>query len=155
MANGECKVVSLLLRIAALALSVAAAAVMGTASQLVIVDDGNRESSSYAILYTQFNALKYFVAAGAIAAVCSAAALYLLAVRAAAAFCSCSLVPLLDAAAQGLLFSAAGVAFAARGDWGGGGVCDTAGTFCGKVSVGAIAAVAVAVAALDSDARRR
>ncbi|CAO2149961.1 unnamed protein product [Urochloa humidicola] len=160
MTDGKCKAVSLILRIIALALSVAAAAVMGTASQLVIVDvDGDRGSSRYTVSYTQYNALKFFVAAGAIAAVCSAAALYLFAVRAAVAFFSLSVVPLLDAAAQGLLFSAAGAAFTARGDWGGGGVCDAAAAFCGKVSVaagvGAIAAVAVAVAALAGDARRR
>ncbi|CAN6381937.1 unnamed protein product [Urochloa humidicola] len=158
MADSDGKAVSLLLRIIALCLSVAAAAVMGTASQLVI-DDGDRGPSSYAVSYTQYNALKYFVAAGAIAAVCSAAALYLFAVRPAAAFCSLPMVPFLDAAAQGLLFSAAGAAFAARGDWGGGGVCDAAAAFCGKVSVaagvGATAAVAVAVAALAGDARRR
>ena len=124
-------------------------------------------------------ACRYFVAAGAISAVCSAAALYLCAVRSAAAATigSLPLVPLLDAAAQGLLFSAAGAAFAARGvvgtaagPWGGGGgdagggggggsVCDAAGAFCGKVSVaagvGACAAVAVAVAAMARDARRR
>ncbi|CAL4986209.1 unnamed protein product [Urochloa decumbens] len=157
MADGEGKAVSLVLRIVALCLSVAAAAVMGTASQLVIVDD-DRGSSSYAVSYTQYNVLKYFVAAGAISAVCSAAALYQFAVHAAAAFCSLPLVPLLDAAAQGLLFSAAGAAFAARGDWGGG-VCDAAGAFCWKVSaasgVGAIAAVSVAVAALAGDTPRR
>ncbi|CAL4979067.1 unnamed protein product [Urochloa decumbens] len=158
MADGEGKAVSLVLRIVALCLSVAAAAVMGTASQLVIVDDGDRGLSSYTVSYSQYNALKYFVAAGAIAAVCSAAALYLFAVRAAAAFCSLTLVPLLDAAAQGLLFSAAGAAFAARGDWGGG-VCDAAAAFCWKVSiaarVGAIAAVAAAVAALAGGAPQR
>ncbi|XP_025815464.1 CASP-like protein 1U1 [Panicum hallii] len=123
------------------------------------------------------SACRYFVVAGAISAVCSAAALYLCAVRAAAAIGSLQLqlVPLLDAAAQGLLFSAAGTAFAARGvvggaagPWGssgvdvgggGGSMCDAAGAFCGKVSVaagvGACAAVAVAVAALARDARRR
>ena len=122
-------------------------------------------------------ACRYFVAAGAISAVCSAAALYLCAVRSAAAATigSLPLVPLLDAAAQGLLFSAAGAAFAARGvvgtaagPWGssggdagggGGSVCDAAGAFCGKVSVaagvGACAAVVVAVAAMARDARRR
>jgi hypothetical protein len=117
-------------------------------------------------------ACRYFVAAHAISAVCSAVVLYLCAVRAAAAIGSLPLVPrLLDAAAQGLLFSAAGAAFAARGvvgtaagPWGGGGggggsVCDAAGAFCGKVSVaagvGACAAVAVAVAAMARDARRR
>ncbi|CAL4990302.1 unnamed protein product [Urochloa decumbens] len=159
MADGEGKAVSLVLRIVALCLSVAAAAVMGTASQLVIVDDGDRGLSTYTVSYSQYNALKYFVASGAIAAVCSAAALYLFAVRAsAAAFCSLPLVTLLDAAAQGLLFSAAGAAFAARGAWGGG-VCDAAAAFCWKVSiaagVGAIAAVAAAVAALAGGAPQR
>ncbi|RLM70233.1 hypothetical protein C2845_PM17G14220 [Panicum miliaceum] len=121
----------------------------------------------------EMSACRYFVAAGAISAVCSAAALYLCAVRAAAAIGSLPLVPLLDAAAQGLLFSAAGAAFAARGvlgtaagPWGssaggggGGSVCDAAGAFCGKLSVaagvGACAAMAAAIAALARDARRR
>src|SRR6266508_3878367 len=80
-----------------------------------------------------------------------------------------ALVPLLDAVAQGFLFSAAGAAFAARGlvgdaaagpvGSGGGGVCDVAGEFCGRVStaaaVGAFAALAVAVAALASRDGRR
>ncbi|PAN43599.1 hypothetical protein PAHAL_8G248700 [Panicum hallii] len=165
MADGEAgKAVSLLFRIAALVLSVAAAVVMGTASQLVVGGGDRGAPSSYAVSCSQYNALKYFVVAGAISAVCSAAALYLCAVRAAAAIGSLPLVPLLDAAAQGLLFSAAGAA----GPWGssgvdvgggGGSVCDAAGAFCGKVSVaagvGACAAVAVAVAALARDARRR
>ncbi|PUZ45671.1 hypothetical protein GQ55_8G243700 [Panicum hallii var. hallii] len=176
MADGEAgKAVSLLFRIAALVLSVAAAVVMGTASQLVVGGGDRGAPSSYAVSCSQYNALKYFVVAGAISAVCSAAALYLCAVRAAAAIGSLPLVPLLDAAAQGLLFSAAGAAIAERGvvagaagPWGssgvdvgggGGSVCDAAGAFCGKVSVaagvGACAAVAVAVAALARDARRR
>ncbi|OEL17963.1 hypothetical protein BAE44_0021017 [Dichanthelium oligosanthes] len=173
MADGESKAVSLLFRIAALVLSVAAAALMGTASQLVIVD-GDQGPFSYAVSYSHYNALTYFVAAGAISAVCSAAALYLCAVRAAAAAAigPLPLVPLLDAATQALLFSAAGAAFAARGvvgsaagpwgssagEGGGGSVCDAAGAFCGKVSVaaavGAFAAVAVAVASLARDTRR-
>jgi hypothetical protein len=102
------------------------------------------------------------VAAAAISAACSAAALYLCAVRAAAAVGSLALVPLLDAAAQAFLFSAAGAAFAAPPGTrcSGVSVCDAAGAFCSKVSIaaagGALAAVAVAVAALarDDDARR-
>ena len=60
MADGEAsKAVSLLFRIAALVLSVAAAAVMGTASQLVVVDgDRGAPPSSYAVSYSQYNALK-------------------------------------------------------------------------------------------------
>ncbi|XP_039822922.1 CASP-like protein 1U1 [Panicum virgatum] len=116
MADGEAgKAVSLLFRITALVLSVAAAVVMGTASQLVVVDGDRGAPSSYAVSYSQYNALKYFVAAHASSAVCSAVALYLCAVRAAAAIGSLPLVLLLDAAAQGLLFSAAGAVFAVRG----------------------------------------
>ncbi|XP_066339153.1 CASP-like protein 1U1 [Miscanthus floridulus] len=169
MAEEVYKALSLLFRIAALGLSVAAAVVMGTASQLVIID-GSPESSSYSASYSQYNALRYFVAAGAISAVCSAAALYLFAVRADAAVASLPLVPVLDAAAQGFLFSAAGAAFATRdvvggtgtaaGSWGsnagGGSVCDSAGAFCGRVIVAAaacaFAAVSAAVAALARDA---
>ena len=111
------------------------------------------------------------MAAGAISAVCSAAALYLFAVRADAAVASLPLVPALDAAAQGFLLSAAGAAFATRdvvggtgtaaGSWGssaggGGSVCDAAGAFCGRVTVAetvcAFAAVSAAVAALARDA---
>ncbi|TKW02154.1 hypothetical protein SEVIR_8G227050v4 [Setaria viridis] len=163
MADGDDNMaLSLLLRIAALCLSVAAAVVMGTASDQVVIVDGDRRSSSYAVSYSQYNALKCFVAAAAISAACSAAALYLCAVRAAAAVGSLPLVPLLDTAAQAFLFSAAGAAFAARGAAGprcSSSVCDAAGAFCGKVSVaaaaGVLAAVAIAVAALARDARRR
>ncbi|KAJ1276622.1 hypothetical protein BS78_05G228200 [Paspalum vaginatum] len=172
MADGEVKAVSLLFRIASLSLSVAAAVVMGTASEVVIVAAGGGRPSSYSVSYSQYNALTYFVAAGAISAVCSAVALYLFAVRAAAtaAIGSLPLVPLLDAAAQAFLFSAAGAVFAARGavgsaagPWGSGGgrgagLCDAAAAFCGRVSVAAAicasAAVAVAVASLAKDARR-
>ncbi|CAD6252977.1 unnamed protein product [Miscanthus lutarioriparius] len=169
MADEVYKALSLLFRIAVLGLSVAAIVVMGTASQLVIVD-GNPESSSYSVSYSQYNALRYFVAAGAIAAVCSAAALYLFTVSADAAVVSVPLVPFLDAATQGFLFSAAGAAFATRdvvggtgtaaGSWGssaggGGSVCDAAGAFCGRVTVAAavcaFAAVSAAVAALARD----
>nr|CAB3490457.1 unnamed protein product [Digitaria exilis] len=174
MGDGECtKAVSLLFRIAALGLSVAAAVVMATATQLVIVggDRGSSSTSSYTISYSHYSALTYFVAATAISAVCTAAALYLYGVRAAAGNGWLPVMTLMDAAAQGFLFSAAGAAFAARGvigggvaaPWGGSGtaidsVCDAAGAFCGKVSVAAavcaLAAVAVAVAALAGDARR-
>ena len=59
MADGEAgKAVSLLFRIAALVLSVAAAVVMGTASQLVVVDGDRGAPSSYAVSYSQYNALK-------------------------------------------------------------------------------------------------
>ena len=59
MADGEAsKAVSLLFRIAALVLSVTAAAVMGTASQLVVVDGDRGAPSSYAVSYSQYNALK-------------------------------------------------------------------------------------------------
>ncbi|XP_062183043.1 CASP-like protein 1U1 [Phragmites australis] len=164
MAEG--KAVSLVFRIAAVVLSVAAAVVMGTASQLIVVGGGRGSSSSYVVSYSHYNALVYFVAAGAISAVCSALALYTSAVRE-ATIGSLPLVPLLDAIAQALLFSAAGAAFAARGvvgvaagPWGSpGSVCDAAGAFCGRVStaaaIGVFAAAAVAVAALTSkDARR-
>jgi hypothetical protein len=47
------------LRIAALCLSVAAAVVMGTASDQVMDADGGRRSSTYyAVSYSQYNALK-------------------------------------------------------------------------------------------------
>jgi hypothetical protein len=100
-------------------------------------------------------ARRYFVAAGVIAAVCSAAGLYLCAVNARPG----ALVPLL---AQGFLFSAAGAAFASRGNaWStenggeeGGSVCYAAGAFCGRVTIAAVvgtaAASAVTVAALAS-----
>jgi hypothetical protein len=70
-----------------------------------------------------------------------------------------ALVPLL---AQGFLFSAAGAAFASRGNaWStenggeeGGSVCYAAGAFCGRVTIAAVvgtaAASAVTVAALAS-----
>ena len=58
MADEVYKALSLLFRIALLGLSVAAIVVMGTASQLVIVD-GNPESSSYSVSYSQYNALRY------------------------------------------------------------------------------------------------
>ena len=57
MAEEVYKALSLLFRIAALGLSVAAAVVMGTASQLVIID-GSPESSSYSTSYSQYNALR-------------------------------------------------------------------------------------------------
>jgi hypothetical protein len=107
---------------------------------------------------------RYFVAAGAISAICSAAALYLFAVRADAAVASQPLVSILDAVAQGFLFSAAGAALAGRdvlggpsgSSAGGGRVCDVAGTFCGRVTVAAavcaFAAVSAAVTALTRDA---
>jgi len=123
MADGEAgKAVCLLFRIAALVLSVAAAVVMGTASQLVVVDGDRRATPSRTVSTTLSSkrlpsslphahtrclralrlvrrACRYFVAAHAISAVCSAVALYLCAVRAAAAIGSLPLVPLLDAAA--------------------------------------------------------
>ncbi|CAD6252928.1 unnamed protein product [Miscanthus lutarioriparius] len=170
MAEGECKALSLIFRIAALGLLVAAAVVKATESE-VVGGDGGTESSSYSsVSYSQYNALRYFVAAGAISAVCSAVALYLFAVCAAAAVGSLPLVPFLDAAAQGFLFSAAGAAFAARdvvsrtgtaaGSWGSSGgegsVCDVASAFCGRVTVAgavcAFAAVSATVAALARDA---
>ncbi|OQU83941.1 hypothetical protein SORBI_3005G202200 [Sorghum bicolor] len=163
MAEEVWKALSLLFRIAALGLSLAAAIVMATASQLVIGGGGGHESSSYSVSFGQYNALRYFVAAGAISAVCSAAALYLFAVRAdfTVVVVSLPLVPVLDAAAQGFLFSAAGAAFATRDVVGGGtsagrgsSVCDAAGAFCGRVTVAAavcaFAAVSVATAALAS-----
>ncbi|KAL6629291.1 hypothetical protein ACP70R_029056 [Stipagrostis hirtigluma subsp. patula] len=170
MAGAEgAKAVSLVCRIVAVALSVAAAAVMGTASQWVAVDGGGggSSSSSYVVSYRHYKALVYFVAAGAISAVCSAVALYVSAVhgKPAGAGAGAMFVAVLDTVAQGLLFSAAGAAFAARGvlagdaagPWGSGSVCDIAGAFCGRVSTaaaaGAFAAVTVAVAALAKDAR--
>lgn len=58
--EGEWKALGLVFRIAALGLSVAAAVVMGTASQLVIVDGRAPESlSSYSVSYSQYNALRY------------------------------------------------------------------------------------------------
>lgn len=60
MAGGDgSKALSILLRIAALCLSVAAAVVMGTASDQVMDADGGRRSSTYyAVSYSQYNALK-------------------------------------------------------------------------------------------------
>jgi hypothetical protein len=106
-------------------------------------------------------ASRYFVAAGVIAAVCSAAGLYLCAVNAKPGGAG-ALVPLLDVVAQGFLFSAAGAAFASRGNaWTtgnggdeGGSVCHAAEAFCGRVTIAAVvgtaAALAVTVAALAS-----
>ncbi|KAL6907861.1 hypothetical protein ACP4OV_002031 [Aristida adscensionis] len=145
------RALSLICRIAAVALSVAAAVVMATASQWVAA--AGVSSSSYVVSYSHYTSLVYFVVAGAVSAVCSAAALYVFAVRGEPAG---ALVAVLDAVAQGLLFSAAGAAFAVRGVVGSG-VCDVAGAFCGRVSTaaaaGAFAAFAVAVAALARDAR--
>ncbi|XP_062182175.1 CASP-like protein 1U1 [Phragmites australis] len=105
------KATSIVFRIAAFSLSVAAAVVMATASQNVVVDGGHGPSI-YVVSYNHYSALAYFVAAGAISAVCSAVALYLSAVHTEPAG-SGALVPLLDAVAQGLLFSAAGAAWSA------------------------------------------
>ncbi|TVU23804.1 hypothetical protein EJB05_26186, partial [Eragrostis curvula] len=142
------KALTIIFRIAALALSVAAAVVMGTASQLAVADGGRgHDWSSYTVSYSDYKALVYFVAASAFAAVCSAAGLFLVAVNRKAG----AVVAVIDVLAQGFLFSGAGAAFATRGVVG---VCDAAGAFCGKVAVaavlGAFAAVAVALAALAS-----
>jgi len=59
MAEEVWKALSLLFRIAALGLSLAAAIVMATASQLVIGGGGGHESSSYSVSFGQYNALRY------------------------------------------------------------------------------------------------
>ncbi|KAK3120646.1 hypothetical protein QOZ80_9AG0691440 [Eleusine coracana subsp. coracana] len=157
--KGGAKAVTIVFRIAALILAVAATVVMGTASQLVVDDGGGRKWSSFVVSYNQYSSLVYFVAAGTIAAVCAAAGLFLTAVNANKH--AGALVPLLDAIAQAFLFSAAGAAFAARGNaspaditGSGGSVCGAAGAFCGRVAVaaaaGTLAAVAVTIAALAS-----
>jgi len=58
MAEGECKALSLIFRIAALGLLVAAAVVKATESE-VVGGDGGTESSSYSsVSYSQYNALR-------------------------------------------------------------------------------------------------
>ncbi|KAE8810559.1 CASP-like protein 1U1 [Hordeum vulgare] len=128
---GGAKAASLALRIVALALSVAAAVVMGS-------------------VVSYNSALVYFVVGSVVSAVCSALALYLFVVHGGGGSIA---VSLLDAAAQGLLFSASGAALAARGCFAG-----AADAFRGRVGiaagVGACAAAAVLVAALAGNAPR-
>ncbi|XP_062197875.1 CASP-like protein 1U1 [Phragmites australis] len=113
--------VGLVFRIAALALSVAAAVVMGTASQLVVVD-GGRGPSSYVVSYSHYSALVYFVVAGVVSAICSAVALYLSAVhnKPAGAFCGrVTTVAAVRASAAVAVAVAALAAKDARQSWGG------------------------------------
>ncbi|CAD6255932.1 unnamed protein product [Miscanthus lutarioriparius] len=127
MAEEVYKALSLLFRVAALGLSVAAAVVMGTASQLVIVD-GSPESSSYFRLLQPVQRSKGFLFSAA-----------------GAAFATRDVV------------GGTGTAAGSWGsNAGGGSVCDSAGAFCGRVIVAAaacaFAAVSAAVAALARDA---
>ncbi|CAM0874080.1 unnamed protein product [Alopecurus aequalis] len=138
------KAVSLAFRIVALALSVAAAVVMGTASQ-VIIDSGRGRVVSY----SDYSALVYFVVGSVISVVCGALALYLFVHRAGSSLA----ISLLDTAAQAILFSASGAALSSRRC-----LIDGADTFLGKTgtaaAIGVCAAAAVSVAALTTDAPR-
>ncbi|CAM0874081.1 unnamed protein product [Alopecurus aequalis] len=141
------KAVSLAFRIVALGLSVAAAVVMGTASQLITNSGrGNNVVSS-----GDYSALVYFVVGSAISAVFVALALYLF-VHGSGSGTGSLVVSLLDAAAQAILFSASGAALAAHGCFVSGadafrGRTDTA------AAIGVCAAAAVSVAALTRDAQ--
>ncbi|XP_040385092.1 CASP-like protein 1U1 [Oryza brachyantha] len=157
------RAVSLFFRIAVVGLSVAAAVVMATASQVFPYGE-------VGVSYTRYSAFVYFVVATVASAVCSAAALYL------SVFKRNWVVTLLDVVTMGLLFSAAGAVFAVRrmaplylgvaganvdvaGQWVNGGFCQFAGAFCWRVTTSAticaFAAGAVSVAVLTKDARYR
>uniref|UniRef100_A0ACD5X1I2 Uncharacterized protein n=1 Tax=Avena sativa TaxID=4498 RepID=A0ACD5X1I2_AVESA len=138
------KAVSLGLRIVAVALSVAAAVVMGTASEM-IVDSGMVRVVSY----KDYSALVYLVVGSVISAVCAALALYLF-VQGGSSGAGSLAVPLLDAAVQAILFSASGAALATRGCFVGGAdaLRGRTGT---AAALGVCAAAAVSVAALTRD----
>ncbi|KAG8090468.1 hypothetical protein GUJ93_ZPchr0011g28353 [Zizania palustris] len=158
-ANGA-RAVSIFFRIAELGLSVAAAAVMGTANQAFPWD--------FAVSFTKYNVFVYFVVATVVAAVCSAAALYLSVFKATPRW----VVTLLDIVTLGLLFSAAGAVFAVRAlaptyfavegtaiasHFAKGAFCHVADAFCWRVTTSAticaFAAGAASIAVLAKDAR--
>ncbi|KAK1647975.1 hypothetical protein QYE76_065780 [Lolium multiflorum] len=140
------KAVSLAFRIVALALSVAAAVVMGTASQLIIINSGR----GTVVSYSDYSALVYFVVGSVISVVCGALALYLFVVHRGGGSLA---VSLLDTAALAVLFSASGAALASRRCF-----VDGADTFSWRTgtaaAIGVCAAAAVWVAALTRETPR-
>ncbi|KAM0913855.1 hypothetical protein ACQ4PT_011883 [Festuca glaucescens] len=142
------KAVSLVFRIVALALSVAAAVVMGTTSQLIIINSGR----GTVVSYSDYSALVYFVVGSVISVFCGARALYLFVHRGGGSLA----VSLLDTAALAILFSASGAAlvFAApllRTRCGSGTFTWRTGT---AAAIGMCAAAAVWVAALTMEMPR-
>ncbi|KQJ87479.1 CASP-like protein 1U3 [Brachypodium distachyon] len=98
-------------RIAAMALAVASAALMATASQCtVLLPNG---SPAHTVTYSDFSPFVYLVAANAIAAFMVGAAIILSVWKKGKGKPSRFLLPFLDAAAPALLYSATGAAFAA------------------------------------------
>ncbi|KAM0913857.1 hypothetical protein ACQ4PT_011884 [Festuca glaucescens] len=141
------KAASLAFRIVALALSVAAAVVMGTANQLMV--DSGRSRGVVSYNYKHYSALVYFVAGSAISVVCGALALFLFVYRGGGSLT----VSLLDTAVQAILFSASGAALAAR-DCFTGGTDALRGRTGTAAAIGVCAAAAVSVAALTRDRHR-
>ncbi|XP_051229528.1 CASP-like protein 1U1 [Lolium perenne] len=139
------KAVSLAFRIVALALSVAAAVVMGTANQLIIINSGR----GTVVSYSDYSALVYFVVGSVISVFCGALALYLFVHRGGGSLA----VSLLDTAALAILFSASGAALASRRCF-----VDGADTFSWRTgtaaAIGVCAAAAVWVAALTRETPR-
>ncbi|KAM0913856.1 hypothetical protein ACQ4PT_011883 [Festuca glaucescens] len=137
------KAVSLVFRIVALALSVAAAVVMGTTSQLIIINSGR----GTVVSYSDYSALVYFVVGSVISVFCGARALYLFVHRGGGSLA----VSLLDTAALAILFSASGAALVFAAPL-------LPGTFTWRTgtaaAIGMCAAAAVWVAALTMEMPR-
>lgn len=108
--KGRLNAVNIAARVAAMALAVASAALMVTASQCTVVLPNGAEA--HTVTYSDFGPFVYLVVANALAAVMVGAAIFLSVWKKGSNKVSRVLVPLLDVAAPALLYSSTGAAFA-------------------------------------------
>ncbi|KAM0842069.1 hypothetical protein ACQ4PT_058602 [Festuca glaucescens] len=148
--SGGSNAASLALRIATVALSVASTVMMASASTA-----GSPALASN-VSYSDYNSLRYSLAANVVSAALQAVAVYLITTKVRGgsweheAKAANSLAQLVDTAAQVLLYSSSAMSFAVD-DFGScgrrfNGVCKTAEEFCRRVHVSGAISIAAAVA---------
>ncbi|PAN43600.1 hypothetical protein PAHAL_8G248800 [Panicum hallii] len=147
--DGSSDAASLALRIATVALSVASAAMMASASQRSCA--GCVPASQVSVSYSDYSSLKYSLVANIISAALQAAAAWLAARgREGEGKAARSLAELVDTAAQVFLYSSSALAFSVD-DFGTcghrvAGVCKGSGEFCQRVRASGAVSMAAAVA---------